>query len=357
MSEASTLTREQLYDLVWSTPLSKLATHYEISDVGLAKICRRLDVPRPPVGYWAASKATRNAMRTSLSMASESGPALVELKVRTAPPQPREVVEVPGVTVRKRLASTHRLLSATTSFLEGARITDSGLFECEGCGLLDISVSPARRRRALRIADALVRALEARGHDLSAGENYTAGLFVGAAPANVRVRIRERLTRATHVMTAKERARELGGMETSARSFDFTPKGQLAIELVGDFGRGHRHSWRDGKRATLEEKLGHVVVGIESALDAAAKRQQEWIEIRKRRAVEAEAARQREVSRAVTRQRVEELRSMASQWEEACRIRDFVHQAEKAGMSFGEKDGWADWARSVADEMDPITRR
>ena len=48
-----TLSREELYALVWATPMSRLAIQYGLSGNGLAKICRRLDVPYPPRGYWA----------------------------------------------------------------------------------------------------------------------------------------------------------------------------------------------------------------------------------------------------------------------------------------------------------------
>jgi len=36
-----TLTRQELYDFVWSTPMTKLAKDFGLSDVGLAKICER----------------------------------------------------------------------------------------------------------------------------------------------------------------------------------------------------------------------------------------------------------------------------------------------------------------------------
>jgi len=38
-------TRQELYDLVWSEPMKKLAPRYQISDVALAKACRRADIP------------------------------------------------------------------------------------------------------------------------------------------------------------------------------------------------------------------------------------------------------------------------------------------------------------------------
>ncbi len=39
--------RQELYELVWSEPLKQLAVQFEISDVGLAKACRRNNIPRP----------------------------------------------------------------------------------------------------------------------------------------------------------------------------------------------------------------------------------------------------------------------------------------------------------------------
>jgi hypothetical protein len=44
--------REILYKEVWAEPMSKLAVRYNVSDVALAKVCRKLQVPIPPRGYW-----------------------------------------------------------------------------------------------------------------------------------------------------------------------------------------------------------------------------------------------------------------------------------------------------------------
>ena len=41
------LTRAQLYDLVWTTPISRLAKSFDLSDVSRAKICAKHKVPRP----------------------------------------------------------------------------------------------------------------------------------------------------------------------------------------------------------------------------------------------------------------------------------------------------------------------
>jgi hypothetical protein len=47
----TTFERQQLFDEVRATPVSKLAKSYGLPDVGLGKICLALEVPLPPRGY------------------------------------------------------------------------------------------------------------------------------------------------------------------------------------------------------------------------------------------------------------------------------------------------------------------
>jgi hypothetical protein len=49
--------REELYEKAWCRPIQQLANEYGISDVGLAKVCRKLAVPIPGRGYWAKKAA------------------------------------------------------------------------------------------------------------------------------------------------------------------------------------------------------------------------------------------------------------------------------------------------------------
>jgi len=45
------ITRDDLFQQVWQTPMQRLAEQYGITGNGLAKICDRLSVPYPPRGY------------------------------------------------------------------------------------------------------------------------------------------------------------------------------------------------------------------------------------------------------------------------------------------------------------------
>ncbi len=66
------ITREELYELVWSTPIVTASKRYGLSDNGLRKICRKLDVPTPPRGYWAEQPRRRRRLR--LPAAKEGWP-------------------------------------------------------------------------------------------------------------------------------------------------------------------------------------------------------------------------------------------------------------------------------------------
>jgi hypothetical protein len=80
--------RDQLYQQVWATPMQTLAKTYGISDVGLAKICRKLLIPVPGRGYWARKDAGQKVERTALPAIKEKI-ALQKPMPRPEPPKPR----------------------------------------------------------------------------------------------------------------------------------------------------------------------------------------------------------------------------------------------------------------------------
>lgn len=62
----TTFERKKLFDEIWATPVSKLAMGYELSGVGLRKICLALDVPLPPRGYWQKLAAGKKIPKPAL---------------------------------------------------------------------------------------------------------------------------------------------------------------------------------------------------------------------------------------------------------------------------------------------------
>ena len=54
MSGGIRITKGELQALVWQEPITTIAKRFKLSPNGFAKICDRLDIDRPPKGYWAS---------------------------------------------------------------------------------------------------------------------------------------------------------------------------------------------------------------------------------------------------------------------------------------------------------------
>jgi hypothetical protein len=59
-------TRQALYDLVWSKSTVQIAKDFGISDVALAKVCKKHQIPKPPLGYWARVQNGHPVKKTPL---------------------------------------------------------------------------------------------------------------------------------------------------------------------------------------------------------------------------------------------------------------------------------------------------
>lgn len=60
------MTRNELYLAVWAEPVMRVAKRIGISDRGLAEVCRRVDIPTPPRGYWRRIQTGQTPDKTPL---------------------------------------------------------------------------------------------------------------------------------------------------------------------------------------------------------------------------------------------------------------------------------------------------
>jgi len=56
-------TRKQLFDLVWSQPMTNAASTFGFSDVWLKKVCRKHGIPVPGRGYWRRIEAGKRSRK------------------------------------------------------------------------------------------------------------------------------------------------------------------------------------------------------------------------------------------------------------------------------------------------------
>ncbi|CAN7363351.1 hypothetical protein LJR129_002156 [Acidovorax sp. LjRoot129] len=125
--------RSELYELVWKTPLRHLGPQLGMSDVGLSKLCRRYDIPVPPVGFWTRLAAGKPCLPTPLpptdvdavlrlpekgKTAEQSVDATRLQQVRQTFSRAKNGIAVPPIEIPPSLDNCHPLVARTTRFFQ-----------------------------------------------------------------------------------------------------------------------------------------------------------------------------------------------------------------------------------------------
>ena len=361
-----TVTRERLYEQVWVTPMSRLARDYGVSDSALAKTCRKLGVPLPPRGHWAKLQHGKKVPpRPPLPKEGKDGRETATV-TRTAPIQepgpPDPVVDKVvqlltkdenRVKVADQLRNPHPAVKAPQAPRQGA--TTRGTTDPAAGRTLPVNVSDSSRGRALRILDALCKALEALGHPVTAAGASIQGETVPIA-------ITEKQDRTPHVATAAELARRKDYSWTRLPAWDHSPSGKLSIhsECYVSNRSDLRKRWSDGRGVQLEDMLDDVLLGL-VAIGAGLRRQSDERRTEHERFVEqqrqrAEAERLTRVEAARVKGVLDSARSLA----DAEVVRRLIEAVEsRATQDEGEPvpglDDWLARAKAVAAGLDPTS--
>lgn len=341
------LKREELYELVWSTPMLQLAKRYGLSDRGLAKICTKLEIPLPGVGYWAKVAAGKSVERTPLKTLSAAGSAQYEIQgIDMAPSHPAPEVQT-------TLANLHPLVLQTQSALANIKIGPATEFLINrDQPHLDIRVRPEVLDRALRIMQAIVAEMEASGHELKNEKSHDGfKTLVSVDKDQVSIRLSERVGR--HFEKGP------GGEYLSPL---FLSTGELELSI--DNKHGIRKSWRDTKKRPLETALGEFLGTLKALADErrAAREMREEHERNLARA-EQERAAQKKMTRE-KRKFLEVVETQARYWQRAESIRAYLDAFEQAldsgKLEAGDSEQmkvWIKTGRDLSDELDPLTSK
>lgn len=165
--------RDELYAQVWSEPMVRLAHRYGVSDVALAKVCRKMAIPVPPRGYWRRIQTGWRPAPSPLPKLRAGIPGTATITPQPgqhgsgerSPEVEAQIVsegESGNIRVPSRLVDPHPLVRQTAAVLKPARPGLYGTIRARRDRCLDLRVGPRSRERALRIMDALIKALEHR---------------------------------------------------------------------------------------------------------------------------------------------------------------------------------------------------
>jgi len=370
--------RLSLYEKAWSTPISRLAKGFGLSDVGLRKICKRLAIPLPGLGYWAKLQHGRslptpplprfNGETTYVHRRRIDDEAITRQQKVDAALSATEALPEPSVVLKKDPSEFHALVRRTARAMRKPRAGDRGLQCSRPPGVFRIDVSPESASRALRILDGLWIALEAVGAKPSrSGENFE-WLRIDVDGERLGLHIHETVRRHDRPLTSEEKRKlEENRLTYIADRYSWEPTGRLNLTILSStdsvLQRVH-----DGQEK-LENKLGEVITAYRRAAveqliareeaEAAARRFEEAERIRKERAQIADKQ----------LHRLRTFETLAKQLERAQQLRHLADALERAGVVLVSEDddvekeqskgqlGQVAWLRRAADWLDPTIRK
>ncbi len=183
------LTREELYTNVWASPMRAVGQEFGLSASAMANVCRKHNIPVPPVGHWTKIEVGHKITPPAL-MPELSGNEAVHICVRERLSPELALlaaVTAPKVDVPKDIS--HALALKTDKLLSSGKESEKKLLVAKTGTASHLLVSRGQPPRALRILNALFLALEERGYVVSWPKKEDEHLTIGVDGESVAISI------------------------------------------------------------------------------------------------------------------------------------------------------------------------
>lgn len=368
--------------------MTHLANEFDISDVGLAKVCRKHDIPLPGLGHWAKVAAGKKVKTIPLPHpeddsqidVGERSPrlrALYAKKREWAKHEKHLIATLLPISVPVMLYSPHRLTKATSKYFEeleakiaGANarkrtpeiytppLGQHGRYTCPASRGFDLTVSLGQLDRALLFLDTLVKALETQGFKVSNNaEGPKSHLkYVEAAKDDESVLFflsegyRRRMLRPEELKVVREK-------RSWASEYEMVASGKFTFTVNG------RESWTERKwiddAKKLEERLPAILAEFNDLIprqkqlrtDRAREEEERWNWERK-----AEWARR---TKAAQLKQLQEAMSEAEQLDRLQKLELYLRQIEEkytevnGASPSGNSADWFYLIRKMVEREDP----
>lgn len=352
------ISREELYDLVWKEPMITVCKRFGISDNGLRKHCKKMNIPTPPLGYWAKLKHGKpvkvvplpkdNSGKKQNTELQEVDPTqIVNLSPAISREKERELEIMEGdiscFKVPDVLYATDPIIIDTK---ERARIEQDNAYlrknpyKNKVGPTLDVSVAKESLDRVLSIFWTIIKSLRSRGHDIRIKDSKTYALI-----NNEKIQI-----------NITERKRRNPESDEPRNNMNNIFCGELHFNIFWEY----RESkiFKDTATTRLEDKIISIIATLEVRSE---KIKEERIEEERRRIIREREERER---KEFERDRNEEkneflaLFTMAERLHKTNILRQYIRTYEE----FINKQEWMteevaekiQWAKDKADWLDPF---
>ena len=354
------LTRKELYDLIWNEPMTSVCKRFGLTDNGLRKHCVSMNIPTPPIGYWAKLQNGKKVEKTPLPSDYQGKKQSVDLHeidanditIDLTPPVNRQkmremeisdgdisIFNVPEVLYAKDPLIIDTKEKFRTNNQENGYLKKNP-YKSKIKETLDISVSDKSIDRALSIFSTVIKSLQFRGHNIQINENIT---YAVINEEKININITERKKQDT----------------SSVNSYGYRNTvfcGELHFNI--SYGYWVKTSYKDTPHTKLEDKIISIIAFLEIQSENI---KLERIEEEKRKIQREEEERKRktfEEKRNAELKEFQSLFTMAERLYKANIIRDYIHTyeiyLEKNGITEEEVLKKIGWAKDKANWLDPF---
>lgn len=349
-SEKVFLSRNEIYELIWSKPFTTLSKEYNYSDNGLRKICKKHNIPTPRAGHWAK---LRHGKSSPMKPLPKGVNIKIELNIRDEGSKSihsnSQLAKIKNelqnsdlnYIVPDRLSKPHPLVKKAKEVLKNQKMGWYGkgqdiIYSSGEC--IATEVSRLNIPRALRIWDTLIKLILQRGHEIS-NEKKSEFLIYDE---KFQIRVREIL-------------KKVKVNDSSWERYEMVGSGILSVKIEGTY---PVKEWRDQNIKTLEEQLLSILAKLELLSE---KKKQFKIEREAwHREYEEEQAKKKDREEKVAEElnKFKQLFETATRWHKSQYLRNYIKEFEEYAIQSGslneDKQKWIEWAREKANWYDPF---
>lgn len=380
------VSRDELYRLVWSEPMTRIAERFCVSGSYLARVCTLLNVPRPERGYWAKLAVGKAPPQTPLPAPQPGDPLHwskegepIAVSRPQAPPRRK-----PEKKVRIARNQVHGLIGgARAHFEHGRPVAEGAYLKPYKKLLVDVTASEASLDKALELANDLFNALHSVGHRVVLAPHdanlkreqvderesaitpreywqhsglwspfrptvvYVGTVAIGLAivemSETVTVRyVNGKYIRESEYVPPRSRYRADHSWTTTRE----LPSGRMRIIAYSPYGEVNWSAqWQETKSASLRTKVRTIVETLEAAapeLVAKVEEAERQAEIRHQQWLEQQERWRREEDRRRTQESIDdsktELRQVIERWSNVMSIERFLAGVEQRAIDLSEPD-------------------
>jgi len=344
------LTRKELYDLVWSTPVSKLTQQYALSSEGIKKNCKQFEIPMPDSGYWMKLKFNKKVYKPKfnpifggvdkivLTIREEGNPINVDqtpLTIRT-----KEIENDPNapLMVPDEIKKPDILTIQTKQYWQG-KISFAS-YRDDNRIIYPIRVEKNNRERGLRFMDAFTKLIRYRGHTISKQYDDT-GVLIDGIFIEIDLREASKRVPAKHPYSGTE----------------LVPIGEFILKIGKYY---PEREWRDGK-VKIEMLLAKIVakIEIEAQIEKDWKEKLRIANLKReedeKRLAEIKKRKNEEITK------FNKLVALSEQYNKTLLIRQYIEAVKQTAVDnnslSSEKQEWINWAVNKADWLDPLINK